>query len=125
MTRPLDEFKPLRIIVRPTADGSWEGLVEHSFSLDWSRTHVNMFWSGKAYSILGETKIDSVEWAHDNMTRKTSEYSEVRVPINDGRACFDPEDPACPIEVNLAYWHESWAKRGKFDCRNAPFKVRL
>lgn len=113
MTRPIEEFRPMRIVIRPTDDGKYEGLIENSFDMGWSRERVCIFWSGKAYSILGEHQINGVEWAQQNCNTAR------------GELMFDPEDPACPVDVNLKYWHESWARRGKFDQRNGPFKMRL
>lgn len=110
----LQRFLPIRISIRPTPDGKYEGVVEHSFGMEWHRERVNIWWSGKAYSMLGEHLLDAVEETKGNTSTLGGEI-------------WDPLDAACPVEVNFAYWLAAITgsqKRSRYDKRNAPFAVR-
>lgn len=102
----LSRYLPIRVVVRNT-DGLIEGLTENSFSMDWSKNRVNIFWSGKAYSILGEHILDGVANAKDN--------------ARNGDLVIDPLSNESPIEVDWEKWLSSATK---YDKRNAPFKVK-
>ena len=49
----LEKFRPIRIILKDGPDGKLLGITEESFSMGTSRERVCIFWSGKAYSMLG------------------------------------------------------------------------
>jgi hypothetical protein len=105
----LQRYLPIRVAVR-LYESKVQGRVEHSFSMDWDDTRVNVFWSGKAYSILGEHQLDGVSWAAGNVNK----YNMTEFVI-------DPLAEDSPIEVD---W-ESWlAATDKFNKRNAKFKVK-
>lgn len=105
----LERFLPIRVVAR-VEDGRIEGRVENSFSMDWEKSRINIFWSGKAYSMLGEHNLDGVSWANSNVNKY--KYTEF---------VLDPMQDDCPIEID---W-ESWlAAKTKYDKRNAPFKAK-
>lgn len=56
LEKRLKENTPLRIMIKKT-DGAYKGYIENSFNMDWSQTHVLVYWSGKAYSMLGEHEL--------------------------------------------------------------------
>lgn len=102
----LSRLLPIRVVLREN-EGKIEGLVENSFSMSWSDKVVNIFWSGKAYSMLGEHSLDAVADAQHNAK-------------SDGKV-IDPLADDSPIEVD---W-EAWTKATtKFNQRNAPFKLK-
>jgi len=102
----LSRYLPIRVVIRNT-DGLIEGLTENSFSMDWSSNRVNIFWSGKAYSILGEHILDGVANAKHN--------------ARNGDLVIDPLSDESPIEVDWEKWLSSTTK---YDKINAPFKVK-
>lgn len=105
----LERLLPIRVVAR-IEDGRIEGRVENSFSMDWEKSRINIFWSGKAYSMLGEHNLDGVSWAKSNVNQ--FKYTEF---------VLDPMQDDCPIEID---W-ESWlTAQTKYDKRNAPFKTK-
>lgn len=109
LAQKLERFLPIRVVVR-IEDGAIEGRVEHSFSMGWERKCINIFWSGNAYSMLGEHKLDGVSWAEQNVNS-----------YNPKEFVIDPLAEDSPVEID---W-ESWlSATTKFDKRNAPFKVK-
>lgn len=105
----LEKLKPLAIVVRE--DG--QGMVEYSFAMGWMPDRANIFWSGKAFSILGEHMLDGPSDAKYNAEKM-------------GGKVWDPLDPACPVKVDLRDWMAAFKnpKRYKFDRRNAKILPR-
>jgi len=97
---------PLRIVLKRTPEGIL-GLTEESFSMGWEKDRVNIFWSGKAYSMLGEHVLD----AKEDAARNSREGDEV----------WDPADENCPVSINWTKWINA---TNKYDKRNAPFEVK-
>lgn len=105
----LERFLPIRVVVR-VEDNHVEGLVENSFSMGWERRNINIFWSGQAYSMLGEHKLDAISWADNNVNKnKHNEF------------VIDPLSEDSPIDVDWERWLSATTK---YDKRNAPFKVK-
>ncbi len=104
----LKEHLPLRIILRKNEEDAthYEGLVEHSFSMGWDKHRALVFWSGKAYSMLGTLTLDAVADAESNAQALGGEL-------------FDPLDPTCPVQIDFTTWYEA---TNKFDKRNAFFE---
>ncbi len=95
-----------------------KGLIEHSFSMDWSGERARMWWSGKAISILGEHTLDGLKDAE-----KQRDYYSLRNP--DWRfEIIDSLDPDSPIEIDRERWLRAMYDGGKFDSRNASFKMK-
>lgn len=104
----LARFAPIRVVYKVNPDTSKiEGYVEESFSMNSSETHIRIWWSGKAYSILGEHFINGVDDA--------AQYEK------DGYISVDPLSEECPIIVDWEAWKNATAKYYK---RNAPFTVK-
>jgi hypothetical protein len=102
----LAEHAPLRIIIR-RSEGTFLGLVEHSFSMGLDPERALLFWSGKAVSNLGtEHTLDAARWAKGN--------------TKEGDLVLDPLSPDCPVRVDLEAWH---AAKRKFEQRNPPFTI--
>ena len=102
----LARFLPIRVVLRKT-DDKLEGLCEDSFSMSFSDKTVRIWWSGKAYSILGEHFINGIDDAEHN--------------AKDGDLVLDPFSDDCPVEIDWARWRSATTKYAK---RNAPFKLR-
>ena len=108
LTHDLARFAPIRVVYRIDPETEQiEGFVEESFSMNRSKTHIRVWWSGKAYSILGEHFINGVEDAE--------QY------VKDGYISVDPLTDECPIEIDWAAWRAATSKYYK---RNAPFKAK-
>jgi hypothetical protein len=105
----LEHHLPIRMIVR-LQDGKVQGLTEESFSMNWSDSRVNVFWSGKAYSMLGEHQLNGVKSAEHNSK-----------PNDPNELIIDPLAEDSPIEVD---WDKWLSATNKYDKRNAPFVVK-
>ncbi len=105
----LQRFLPIRVVVRINNE-EIEGKIEHSFSMDWSKNLVNIFWSGKAYSILGEHELNGPDWASKNVNE-----------FNPNEFVIDPLGEDSPIEID---WERWLLATSKFSKRNADFKVK-
>ena len=103
----LEKFKPIRIVMREDESRQLKGLVEHSFAMDFDEKRTCIFWSGKAYSILGEHTLDGEKWAKENA--KPGDY------------VFDPLNSLCPVQIDWPTWLTA---TDKFSKRNAPFTLR-
>lgn len=104
----LKSLSPMYAVLYVNKDGTLSGLIENSFSMDLSRERVNIFWSGKGYSMLGEHSVDGKSWAKQNC--RTRGYFMVDLTSAD-----------CPIEVDFEGWISATSK---FYKRNAKFKVK-
>jgi hypothetical protein len=103
----LIRFLPIRVVLRKGADGTMQGLCENSFSMSASPTNIRIWWSGKAYSILGEHHINGITDAEYN--------------TKEGDLMLDPLADDCPIEIN---WDRWLTATDKYSQRNAPFKLK-
>lgn len=111
----LERFLPLRVVIRRHADGSIEGLTEESWNMNWSDKRVNIFWSGKAYSILGESILDAQADAEHNC-------SQDQAPdlFTAEEMVIDPLAEDSPIMVDWKRWLSA---SNKYDKRNAHFVI--
>lgn len=106
---------PIRVVLRRYADGTMEGLTEESWNLNWSSNRINIFWSGKAYSILGETTIDGVADAEHHCHSKPADLFTPQEMV------VDPMASDSPIAIDWKRWLHA---KNKYDKRNAHFTVR-
>ncbi len=104
----LGRLMPIRCVIQTSEDGVITGLTEESFSMGWETNRVNIFWSSKAYSILGEHVIDGVKGAEENAERLGGEV-------------IDPLSPDSPIVIDWQKWR---AATNKYDKRNAHFVIK-
>jgi hypothetical protein len=102
----LSRFLPMRIILKKTDEG-YEGYCEDSFSMSFYKQRVRIWWSGTAYSMLGEHTLDGIKDATHH--------------LKDGEMMFDPLSDDCPVEIDWERWRN--AER-KFDSRNAHFREK-
>lgn len=104
----LSRYLPIRVVLSQSSeDGKYLGLTEESFSMGRSPTHVRIWWSGRAYSFLGEHILDGIKDAEHN--------------LQPGDIIVDPLSEDCPVEIDWQRWITSTTK---YDKRNAPFRVR-
>jgi len=103
---------PIRIVLRiPPGGFGTEGMIENSFSMDWSKNRVRVWWSSKhATSNLGGTDIvvNGIEDAEHNAEKL-------------GGVVFDPMSDQCPVRIDWDAWMNP---ANKFESRNAPFEVK-
>lgn len=102
----------------PPGANAPKGYVELSFSMDWSDDRVNMFWSGKAHSILGEHDIDGEKWARHNFDIVRRQRPDWRIEM------FDTLSEDCPVEIDRERWARAMFDGRKYDSRNAAFKMK-
>lgn len=108
------------ILRRKPEENAYYGLIENSFSMDWSADRVRVHWTGTAYSIVGEIKIDGKRDALSTAANQRKRHPEWTIEA------YDLSDPSCPIEIDIPFWLEA-VKAGqsrKFDARNAKFKMK-
>jgi len=103
----LIRFLPIRIVMRKSQEGKLEGLCEESFSMGVYEHNVRIWWSGQAYSMLGEHKINGIDDAKYN--------------AKEGDFVLDPLAEDCPVEIDWARWLSATSKFGR---RNAQFKIK-
>jgi len=102
----LSNLLPLRVVLRKV-DDKFQGLCEDSFSMSYSDNSVYIWWSGKAYSIIGEHLISGIDDAQHNS--------------KPGDIIFDPLSDECPIEIDWEKWINA---ENKYSKRNVPFKMK-
>ena len=107
MMERIIKMAPFRIILKCDAEGKLQGLCENSFSMSWESNRVLIFWSGKAYSMLGEHELDAQKNAEHNRNKPDE-------------AIYDPFSDECPIEIDWVRWLNATSK---YDQRNAHFTV--
>ena len=103
----LARYLPIRIVLRKNSDGILEGLCEDSFSMSFSGNCVRIWWSGKAYSVIGEHILNGIEDAEHN--------------AKDGDLILDPLSDDCPVIIDWDRWIKASDKYGK---RNAYFVIK-
>ncbi len=107
---------PFRALFRKDPEQGWVGLVEHSFSMGWSKERTLILWSGKYYSNLGTTgEIDAVADGKHHYDHYKAAYP------NDMVLLVDPTVAGSPFEIDWEAWLNA---TNKFNKRNAPFKLR-
>lgn len=104
----LIKYLPMRIVMRKTEEGKLQGLCEDSFSMSMSDHSVRIWWSGKAYSMLGEHLINGISDSEHN--------------AKEGDIILDPLAEDCPVEINWDKWLTAETKYSK---RNALFKLKV
>ena len=75
------------------------------------QNEVRIWWSGKAYSILGEHNINGIDDAIYN--NKKSDF-----------LMFDPLDPMCPVNIDWESWLHGMVNNDKYSARNAKFTAK-
>ena len=108
------------VLARQPGANAVSGLIENSFSMDWSDDRVNMFWSGTAYSILGQHEIDGRENADFNCRKMAQTRPTWELKVYDARA----DD--CPVTIDWDRWIDAMlvGQARKFDARNAHFVMK-
>lgn len=108
----LARFLPIAVVLQIKND-QITGRIEESFSMGWSPSDVRIWWSGKAYSFLGEHLLNGMTDAKHNMSAADS-----------SQFVFDALSDDCPIEVDWSKWLTALKSGDKFSSRNAPFKTK-
>lgn len=124
LDKRLQRFRPMYVVLgRAPEDNAWRGRVENSFSMDWSEDRVRLWWSGVAYSFLGEHQISGLEDAKANCP---GIGSGVIKQHGWDYLVVDLEDPDCPVEVDFEEWLLDMKQgvRRKYENRNPRFKIK-
>ncbi len=103
------------VLAREPGSNCYKGLIENSFTMDWSSDRVRAFWTGKAYSILGEHQLDGQKDAEAQKKYYKIKHPDWMIEI------FDARSPECPILINWEAWYKA---NTKYDSRNMPFAMR-
>lgn len=104
------------VLRKRRGDNAYEGLIEHSFCMDWSKDRVRFFWTGKAYwgdVPMGE--IDGLVDAHDQAKVYRQRYPEDIILV------FDAHAEDLPIIIDWDFYSKA---RNKFDDRNVKFVMK-
>lgn len=114
------QFPVFIVLARKPGANAFTGLIENSFSMDWSDDRVNMFWSGTAYSILGQHEIDGRENADFNCRKMAQNHPTWELQVYDAHA----DD--CPVTIDWERWIDAMlvGQARKFDSRNAHFVTK-
>ncbi len=104
----LKRFLPLRVILR-RVDNEYKGIIEESFSMGVSSEYVRLWWSGRAYSFLGEITLDACKDASYNCHHADD-------------VIYNPLSNDCPVVIDFDVWEKATDKFGK---RNPPFKLKV
>lgn len=112
----LQSFLPVRAVIRRHFDGTLEGLTEESWNMNWSDTRINIFWSGTAYSMLGESVLDAQADAQHNC--KATSSPDLFTPTE---LVIDLMADDCPIAIDWSRWLNA---KHKYDKRNAHFMIK-
>lgn len=118
------------VVLRKTAEGGYEAVVEHSFSMATSKTNARYFWSGQAYDNLG--LIDPKGPGITINGLKDAQHQCDDVFNGQGFEIFEVNDDACPITLDWDAYKLAGQPdpeklsgiRNKFTRRNVPFKVK-
>jgi len=122
-----DAVPPGAVLLRiAPGDNSCRGLVEHSFSMDWSDDAVRFWWSGTAYSPIGTVhELDGVKDAEGQREHYQMKYPSDRFEV------FDIRAPDLPIVIDWDRWlknrnlrNEDPRRWSKFLDRNPNFKMK-
>ena len=106
------------VLIRRPGANAYEGYVEHSFSMDYSGSHVNFWWQSPEHD--GKRYAE----AHAADIRRHHQDWEVEV--------WDARDPKLPVTLDWEVWIEAQAHNpntlsgvsNKFAARNIPFRMR-
>ena len=128
----LERLSPVCVVVKKNAEGDYEGLIEASFSMDFDKKTIRMWWSGKAYSMLGEHIINGEEDARGNAIEHEPTYGRgLSKPLNEyplrpGYEIFNIMDDNLPVTINVKRWLESMRNPDeyKYYKRNALFTIK-
>lgn len=104
----MKSLSPMYAVLYVNPDATISGMIENSFTMGWDLKHVNVFWSGDAFSMLGEHHLNGEKDARANCTRK-------------GAFVVNLLDDDCPVEIDWLTWLNA---THKFSQRNAPFKMK-
>lgn len=106
------------VLARMPQENAYRGLIERSFSMDWDKDRVNMFWTGTAYSFLGTHSIDGKEDAEHMCKIYSERFPEWEIKV------YDAKDKNCPVEIEWEAWAEAMLACSKFNSRNAKFSIK-
>ena len=105
----IQKYTPIRIILNRECT---MGYCEESFCMSESNNRVRIWWSGKAYSILGEHTINGIDDSAYNIK-------------DSNRLIFDPTDPMCPVNIDWELWLNDMYNNNKYGSRNANFTIKV
>lgn len=117
----LRQFKGFVILGNLPGENHVSGFVEHSFSMGWDRSHVNMWvWHPEWGYFKTEDPV------RDNCQKYADKYKEQNAKV------WDIHDPDLPIVLDIEAWIDAQAYNpntlsgvsDKFKARNAPFKMK-
>ena len=103
------------VVGQQPGDNALCAVIEHSFSMDASKTHAQLYWTGTAYTIVGEIEIDGKAHAEEQLRN----FNRSRPGWN--FRVFHIEDEDCPIVLDLEAQRRATSKFGR---RNVPFTMK-
>lgn len=108
------------VLCRPPGANAYSGIIERSFSMDINPERVLVYWTGKAYSFLGECVVDAKKDAEHLRDSMQPQYPDADLEA------WDLADPDCPITIDEDAWIADRRAKPlrKFNARNAIFSMR-
>lgn len=103
------------VVGQQPGDNALCAVVEHSFAMDASKTHAQLYWSGTAYTIIGEIEIDGKVHAEEQVKA----FNRSRPGWN--FRAYHIEDEDCPIVLDLETHRVATSKFGR---RNPSFTMK-
>lgn len=115
------------ILGHAPGDNSFQGFVEHSFSMAWDKRSVNFFWSGAATSNFGTKHVlDGKANAEEYVKKERLLHPDWQIEA------WSVRDPTLPVTLDWDRWVEAHAYNpntmsgvtDKFAARNFRFEMR-
>ena len=115
----LSRLLPIRCLIARTHGANRpKALVELSFNMDWSDRWALVFWSGTAYSILGEMKLNAETEVASQLNYYMNKHPDWEFTV------VDPLAEDSPIKIEVDTWLKAQSSGNKFRARNAPYELR-
>lgn len=104
------------VLRRMKGSNSFEGLIENSWNLDWSKDRVRFWWSGTGTDNIFGLKhtVDGKKDAEHYVNQYKQKYDEV--------VSFNVRDPDLPVILDWDYWLAN--REGKFEDRNPKMRMK-
>lgn len=104
------------VVGQQPGDNALSAVVEHSFAMDASKTHAQLYWSGTAYGPFGfVTELDGQKDAEEQVKA----FNRSRPGWN--FRAYHIEDEDCPIVLDLEAHRLATSKFGR---RNPSFTMK-
>lgn len=135
MSKPIEVISPEKreklrnmqgyvILATPPSRNAYQGYIEQSFSMDFSESHVNFFWSSD--DMTKKHAIDGKKEADYHVDKLLKSHPDWKIEV------WSVHDDDLPIELNWERWIDAQAFNpntlsgvtNKFRARNFEFSIK-